>query len=562
MLFMKSIHISKIYIAGSLLLVLAGAACKKNVLDAPMDLNVTDSTIFKNIFYVTDFVTNIYSGTPSGYRQLGLNSGTLTECATDDARHANNANDVYRLTNGSWGPTINFDDVWTGSYRNIRRCNQFFENIDLVKMIDHNDTIRINTLYATDQKYRLIGEVYFLRAFSYFELCKRYGGVPVVTKTLSLNDDIDLPRNNFDETVAQIVKDCDSAFKRLPATYIGLADNYYGRATKWAAAALKARILLYAASTLNNPTADRAKWVKAYEAAKPFFDGTAGFALPNGIAGYEGTFRGNTATNTEIIWSRVETNNNFVETDNYPVGEVNGTGGVCPSQYLVDAFEMKDGLPWNQSPLYDAAKPYDNRDPRFAATILYNNANFKSRKIETFTNGVDGPQKVNGSLTGYYMRKHIDLNLNLLSGQTAQHNWVHFRLGEMLLNYAEALNEADGAVGDVYTAVNRIRTRVGMPGLPVGLSKEQMRDRIRNERRIELSFEGHRYWDARRWDIAKTDFNRKMRGMKIEQTSPGVFTYTPYDLEDRVFAGYMNRYPIQLRDILANPKLEQNDGWK
>nr|WP_315814576.1 RagB/SusD family nutrient uptake outer membrane protein [Paraflavitalea speifideiaquila] len=197
-----------------------------------------------------------------------------------------------------------------------------------------------------------------------------------------------------------------------------------------------------------------------------------------------------------------------------------------------------------------------------AAIILFNNATFKSRKIETFSNGIDGPQKVNGSLTGYYMRKHIDLNLNLASNQTSQHNWIHFRLAEMLLNYAEALNEADGAVSDVYTAVNRIRTRVGMPGLPAGLTMEQMRARIRNERRIELSFEGHRYWDARRWDIAKTDFNRKMRGVKIDQPSPGVFVYTPYDLEERVFTANMNRYPIQLRDILANPKLEQNDGWK
>ncbi len=117
----------------------------------------------------------------------------------------------------------------------------------------------------------MIGEVFFLRAFYYFELCKRYGGVPLVTKSLTLNDDIDLPRNSFDETVAQIVKDCDSAFNRLPVTYIGTNyENYYGRATKWAAAALKARILLYAASTLNNPNSDRAKWVKALEAAKPF----------------------------------------------------------------------------------------------------------------------------------------------------------------------------------------------------------------------------------------------------------------------------------------------------
>lgn len=545
-----------IAIAGSALLF----SCKKSVLDRPLEIDVQDTTIFKNINYTTDFVTNIYSGIQNGY---SIFSSTMSECATDDARNANQANNSYRFTNGSWSHTANPDDVYATRYRNIRGCNVFFENIHLVKVKDHSNDIIINNLTATVQRERLKGEVFFLRAFYYFDLLKRYGGVPLVTKSLGPNDNIDLQKNTFEEVTTQISKDCDSAFNRLPATYIGTSDNYYGRATKWAAQALKARVLLYAASPLNNPSNNTSKWLDAANAAKPFFDGTAPFSLPQGTAGYDGLFKGNTATNTEVIWSTVESNSNSVERANYPVGEVGANGGVCPSQYLVDAFEMKDGLPYTQSSLYSAASPYANRDPRFALTILYNGADFKTRKIETFTGGNDGPQKQNGTRTGYYMRKHMDLTLNLGASTpgTAQHNWIHFRLAELLLNYAEALNEAQGGPStDVYTAVNRVRSRVTMPDLPAGLTQIQMRERIRNERRIELSFEGHRFWDARRWDIATTVFNRPLKGMKVEKDGATV-TYTPYDLNQLVFTSNMNRYPFLLNELQANPNLEQNPGW-
>jgi uncharacterized lipoprotein YehR (DUF1307 family) len=538
------------------------AACKKSVLDKPLEIDVQDTTIFKNIQYTTDFVTDIYSGLPNGFTALG---GTLNECATDDARHANPASESYRFTTGSWNETINSDDVYAAHYQRIRKCNIFFQNVNLVQVKYHSNDILINGITATSQLNRIIGEVFFLRAFYYFELAKRYGGVPIVTQILSLQDNIKLPRNTFEEVVAQITKDCDSAFNRLPATYIGNPaggppSNYYGRATKWTAQALKARILLYAASGLNNPNNNLTNWTAAASAAKLFFDGSAPFTLAVGITGYEGLFKGNTATSTEIIWSRPEVVQNYLETANFPVGEVNGNGGVCPSQYLVDAFEMKDGLPYSQSPLYNAVAPYSNRDPRFASTIYYNGAVIKTRTIQTYTGGSDGPQIRNGSLTGYYMRKLLDPTLNLASGQTSQHNCIYFRLAEMLLDYAEAINEAQGPVADVYTAINRIRTRVGMPNLPVGLAQVQMRDRIRNERRIELCFEGHRYWDARRWDIAKDVFNRKIRGMQVVLNG-AMFTYTPYDLNQMVFDSKMNRYPFQLNELQANPNLEQNPGW-
>lgn len=544
------------------------SSCKKNPLDRPLELDVQDSTIFKNISYTTEYVTDIYGGVISGYTALGGftgNNGTMYEAATDDAVHANLSNDSYRYTNGTWGPTFNPDDIYGNSYRGIRKCNVFFENIGKVQVKDHGRDLVINNITATVQRDRLIGEVFFLRAYYYFDMLKRYGGVPITLQSLSLQDDINLPRKTFDEVVKRVVLDCDSAFKRLPDTYIGSAtENYYGKGTKWSAAALKARTLLYAASPLNNPGNDLSKWTLAAEAAKPFNDGTtsAMFNLAPGITGYEGLFKTNTSTNKEIIWSRVATNSNTLESANFPVGEVNGNGGVCPSQYLVDAYEMKDGLPYTTSPLYSAANPYANRDPRFAVSIFYNGSPIKARTIETFDGGLDGAQKSNGTRTGYYMRKHIDpaIDLGAATPGTTQRNWIHFRLAEMILNYAEAVNEAQGPTNEVYTAMNLIRNRVTMPVLPTGLTQVEMRERIRNERRIELSFEGHRYWDARRWNIAKDVFNRKMRGMKILKAG-STFTYTPYDMEQKVFTENMNRYPFLFFDLQSNPKLVQNPGW-
>ncbi|ARS38417.1 hypothetical protein CA265_01420 [Sphingobacteriaceae bacterium GW460-11-11-14-LB5] len=544
-------------------------SCKKSVLDRPLDIEVQDTLVFGYINYATDFVTDIYATLPGGYTDF---ASTFNEAATDDARHGNPGNGSYRFTNDSWGITVNSDDKYASCYAGIRKCNLFLSKIDLVKLKDHTTDVKINGYTATEQKDRLIGEVLYLRAYFYAELLKRYGGVPLVTQVLGVNDDLDLARNTYDQVVKQIVDDCDAAALKLPTSYLIAGprsisvSNYYGRATKWAAQALKSRTLLYAASAINNPNNDAAKWIAAYTAAKPFFDVTPvtpTMTLNPGIAGYEALFRGNTASLTEIIWSRPATNSNSLETANFPIGIDGSTGGINPSQALVDAYEMKtSGKPISDPTSgYNPANPYNDRDPRLAASIFYNGALFKTgRSIETFDGGLDGPQKVYGSLTGYYMKKHLDVNLNLTQAQASQHNFIYFRLAEMLLNYAEARNEADGPVADVYTAINRIRTRATMPNLPAGLTKAQMRDRIRNERRVELAFEGHRYWDARRWNIAKDAFNGPFTGMKIVKTG-STFTYTPYKIEDRIFKEFMNLYPIQQREILANPKLVQNPGW-
>jgi hypothetical protein len=528
------------------------ASCKKDLLDRPI-VEIQQEDVFTNVTYTAQFLNNIYGSLPNNLSPV---DGTLYEVATDDARFGDANNGAARLAGGALSPFFNPDDRFSEYYQGIRKCNLFLENIDRLAEVDHGSDVIFSTEKVAVLKPRWSAEAIFLRAFFYFELAKRYNGVPLVLNTLSVNGEINLPRNTFDEVIAQIVKDCDQVSSLLPSTYAGINGStniQYGHATKWAAQALKARALLYAASPLFNPTNSLVKWNVAAEAAKPFFDGTAPFNL---TSQYAANFSGNTFSSTEIIWSRVFGNSNTNEVRNYPVGFSGATGnGVNPSQNFVDAFEMKTGI-------YNPANPYANRDPRLFETVIYNGATFNGRTIETFIGGADGPDKNGGSLTGYYLKKLSLPTLNLQTGQTGQHNAIYFRSAEMLLNYAEALNESEGPTNNVYAAVNRVRQRisVGMPVLPVNLTKGEMRERIRNERRVELSFEGHRYWDVRRWNLGSTFFNTPLKGMQIQKNG-STFTYTPYVIEQRRFEEKMSLYPIQLVELQANPKLTQTKGW-
>lgn len=553
-----------ILICASIVLV----SCKKGLLESPPGILVSEKLVFKEINYVTDFVSDIYGATlQSGFS--ATSSNTFIEVATDDAKLSNLSAEVQRFGTGAWNADNNPDNLWNYYYTGIRKCNKFFEQVDQVITMDHGAPIIINNITAEVQKQRLIGEVYFLRAFFYTELIKRYGGVPLLTKTVNSGNDANIPRGTYEDGVKLILKDCDSAFNRLPADYTASnVQNYFGRATKWAAQALKARVLLYSASPLNNPSNDPTKWEAAAAAALPFTNGSTPFALTainSNMANYEANFRGNPYANKEMIWVQNETNQNYLELRNYAVGFDRGSGGVGPSQDLVEAFEMKTtGKPINDPTSgYNPVQPYLNRDPRLDATILRDGMMYNGRMIDITRGGTDGPDKTNGTVTGYYLKKFLDPGLNLTNSQTSRHFWIFFRQAEMLLNYAEARNETAGADPSVYGAVNAIRTRVGMPGLPAGLSQQQMREKIRNERRVELAFEGHRPWDLRRWKIAESTLGSPLRGIKVERDGAAT-TYTPFIVEHKVFLSKMYLYPIPQNEVDANTAIgrqNQNPGW-
>lgn len=487
-----------------------------------------------------------YTFLQDGYNRY---NGAMLAAGSDEAVNSNLNSAVNIFNNGTWSSLRTLDDNYAINYNGIRQVNVFLAN-----------SHRANIVPLTDIP-RLRGEAFFLRAFFHFELWKRYGGIIIADHVFTTADNLDLPRNTSQETLNQILKDCDSAGVTLPlsVTQYGAGDK--GRATKAAALALKSRALLYAASPLNNPSGDLTLWQKAALVSKELMD-TKAHSL---LASYANISNFTTAAyNSEVIFATAATLRNDIEINNAPISYNGALGLTNPTQELVDAYAMKNGLPiTDPTSGYDPNNPYKDRDPRFAQSIIYDGALFKGIAVSTAVDGKDGIGKsVNATKTGYYMRKFLSesASWNQTTNATVRRPWVIFRYGETLLNYAEAQNEAAGPDASVYEAINQIRKRAGVANLPEGLSKDQMRQRIRNERRVELAFEEHRSFDVRRWKTGETDFGKAVTGMRITNTGTAN-TYERFTVENRVFNERMYRYPIPQVEINNATKLQQNPGY-
>jgi hypothetical protein len=331
--------------------------------------------------------------------------------------------------------------------------------------------------------------------------------------------------------------------------------------------ALKARLLLYAASPLyNNDVFSAEKYTKAADAAKAVMD----LNLYSLHADYESLFNSNNSV--ESIFSRyyvVGSRHVCIEIAWGPNG-YGAWGGFTPFQNHVDAYEMKDtGLPFDDPESgYDASNPYVGRDPRFYANILFNGAPYRGRNVETFLPGGldsrDGRDNWNTSKTGYYTKKWTNeaYPINNPWSVAGLQPWHYIRYAEILLIYAEALNEAEGPVSEVHDAINEIRTRAGMPDLPEDLTQAEMRERIRRERQVELAFEEHRFYDVRRWKIASVVENLPGYGILINKVGD-TFTYEKITaLSNRKFEDKHHWLPIPRNEILASDnKLEQTPGY-
>ena len=401
-------------------------------------------------------------------------------------------------------------------------------------------------------------EARFLRAFFYFELIKRYKNVPLVLEPLTKEEANAVTPSTFDQVLNFIVIECDTVAARLPVTFSTFNSAETGRATKGAAMALKARALLYAASPLHNPTGDKAKWTLAAQASKAIIDQLASTYAP--LPTYANAV--NVLTSKELIFERRPNSQvRTFEEANTAVGFIGGNTGTCPSQNLVDSYEMKaTGLGINETGSgYDAANPYAGRDPRLAATVLFNGSVWKSIPLEVWNGGLNGPPKSHTTKTGYYLRKYLteSISLNPVNPGSGYHYWVIFRYAEVLLNYAEAMNEAYGpeVAGPAplnnltaLQAVNQVRTRTGlaMPGFPTGMAADAFRTKLWNERRVELAFEDHRFWDLRRWKIG--DQTTEIYGMDVVKDGTN-FTYTRKLVETRVWDDKMYLYPIPQTDF-------------
>jgi len=530
-----------------------------NYLDYSEASYLNKENIFSDWNRTQSFLSDIYASLPLGFVPVG---GAMRASAADDAEFVLDYSSVQKFNDGSWSSIQTLDDQWGQMYSGIRAVNLLLEEVKGRTF----DEYKWTDTYADEmtQFNNYPHEARFLRAFFYLQLTERYGNVPLITTVLTEDEANAVSPSSYDDVVKYIVSECDAIIPLLPVTYTGFTSaKETGRATKGAAMALKARTLLYAASPLHNPSGTAQKWIDAAKAAKDIINTTT-YSLE---ANYNAFL--NNVTSKELILERREGNQNYFEKANFPIGYEGGNTGNCPTQNLVDAYEMKaNGLSISDpNSGYNPADPYTGRDPRFALTILYNTSTFKSKPLEIWVGGANATPKTNATKTGYYLKKYVieAVSLDPNSISTRQHTWVLFRYGEVLLNYAEAMNEAYGpeSASDLgmtaLQAVNLIRTRAKMPVFPAGLTKDKFRSKLQNERRVEMAFEEQRFWDIRRWKIGDT--TRDIYGMEIIKNVDGTYKYTRKLVERRVYEDKMNLYPIPLSELYKNDKLKQNTGW-
>lgn len=563
----------KILLITAVVAVVAG--CKKYE-QYPAEQRTIDYVFDKNDSLGTNaysFLNSTYALLKSGHNRV---NGEYLDAASDDAVSAsNNTTSVpYILSTGSYNSTNlpGDENVWQNAYVAIRKANVFISNIDVVPV---KDELRP----GVSMKFAWKSEARFIRAMFYFDLLKRYGGVPILgDKVFTLDDDLNMPRNSFEECVNYIVSECDAIKGSLLTVPLASPTANSQRVTNAAALTLKAKVLLYAASPLFNggnidganpltgyTSFDANRWVLAAQAAKDIMDLNV-FAL---VPDFRNAFITQVPANTEVIFQRPNGLTNTVESNNGPIGFTTnpiGQGKTSPTQDLVNAFPMKNGLAIDApGSNYDQNDPYANRDPRLGYTIFYNGSPWLNSLVLTYEGGRSKPNIGNlQTVTGYYMRKFMGLYENQSNYGTAPEDWMFFRYADVLLAYAEAQNEVLAAPDNtVYNAVEKIRQRAGLSPyqLTPGLSQEAMRTVIRNERRIEMAFEEDRYWDIRRWKIAEDVMNKPRVGVTIANAIAGyTYTYAPV-LATKFKAPAMYLYPIPYNETVKNTKLKQNPGW-
>ncbi|MBK5272792.1 MAG: RagB/SusD family nutrient uptake outer membrane protein, partial [Bacteroidia bacterium] len=388
--------------------------------------------------------------------------------------------------------------------------------------------------------------------------------------------------NTFDECVAFIQKDLTEAIAVLPAKYPS-SDANYGRATQDACYALASRLYLYAASPLFNPTHDIAKWQKAADAAAVFVNNAdREYSL---YPDYRNLFNQNSgASQNEFIFTRNFTSSNFQQAPAHNLGRRYGAYGGWwasngPTVNLVDDYDMINGEPaftWtgntkavNPASNYDPQHPFYNRDPRFEASILHDSSVFHGDLLEMWVSstsqqfGYDSwKQSSDNPRSSFWIRKFMPEVQTISFAEHYTIPWPHFRLAEIYLNYAEAEFEL-GNETKCREYISKVRARVGMPAIPASITGAALRDRLYNERRIELVFENHRFFDIRRWKIANVIENRPIYGMDIfKDLNTGVSTYSPVLLlQKNPYQDKMNLLPIQTAEIQRNPDLTQTPGW-
>ena len=542
------------------------------------DLDYTEETTRDEEWTFTYFNEGIKGLVSGVYAQVynnefASNSAYFLAGATDEAQYALEAGNVNSYVNGGWSPANPFDRTWTKSYTAIADANMFLEKLDEADISDWEQNPEYSKWVSQLELFPY--ELRFLRAYFYFELFRTYGDVPLVTTTLTNAQANSVKRTPADEIVKFIVEECDAVAPYLPVTYETEVGSEVGRATRVAAAALKARTLLYAASPLHNPTGDKTKWAKAAEACKYVLDNAANWGLS--LSSYGLLWGHDAFYNKELIFGLGRgddsDNGNVFEKANYPVGVENGSSGNCPTQSLVDQYEYQDNgetfgerHPGNID--LNLQDPYEGLDPRFALTVVKNGDEWPSngaqkKVMETFVGGFNGAPKYGATPTSYYLRKYVDgACVTTADNQTfRRHTWIVFRLGEFYLDYAEAVFNATGSANDATygmtanEAINVLRNRADIQMPEFTEDGDAWVKRYERERLVELAFENHRFWDVRRWKKGAQYF----KTIQAATISPSlVLTRSTIT---RQWDEKYNFYPIPQSELIKNSNLTQNPGW-
>ncbi|MFA9391581.1 MAG: RagB/SusD family nutrient uptake outer membrane protein [Prolixibacteraceae bacterium] len=560
---MKNNFIERYLIA--FLLVALTVSCEKDFLDTRIDTQMTDVNVESDYHVLFQFANAPYSQlyrVANGFSAIDNN--LFAVCSDEAVQTSTGYRQSTTFTKGLMTPYNNPDDLYSVCYEGIRAANYFLENSEDYKerLSRNRDTISDNgKQYQLDVAdlgfYR--AEAHVLRAFYYYELIKRYGDVPLVETTLSINDNTDIARSNVADIVHFIEKEIDDHLFDLQENWLKYDKNKQGRIDKAVALSIKHRTLMLFASPLYNTEGDINRWKKAAAAANEIFKLNA-YSLHKK---YGELFTSDQSVKSaETIWAIRLGENNSLEWKNYPINSPGGNNEITPTDNLVSAYEKLTD--------FDEANPYLNRDPRLGYTIASNGSMWTGREIQIYEGGTDDYTKPNVSRTGYYLKKFLNNNLDLVNDASKQRSWIVFRYGELLLSYAEAMNEAfgpDNNNGYAYTAreaVNMVRARPDVAMAEVNATgQNEMRDKIKHERRIELAFEGYRYWDLIRWKDAEEALNATLLGVVATVSGDAKVNYETIAVENRVFsAPKMYLYPIsQFEIVKSNGVLIQNPGW-
>ncbi|MDE1192994.1 MAG: RagB/SusD family nutrient uptake outer membrane protein [Arachidicoccus sp.] len=579
---------TRFYYSVLLMLIAVWMSCQKNgFLDQTSTTSLNEAATFSDSANAMDFLNNIYvnigfASDPKRFNGGNYAAGLDASCDEAESPNSSSTNGFIEFATGTVNPTIVPDDAWKIPYANIRAVNQFLKHLPVIP-------------FSSSLKTETKAEARFLRAWYYFMLLEHYGGVPLIGDTIySASDQVPQIRNSFESCVNYIAGECDAAAQDLPLTQSG---SNYGRASKGTCLALKARLYLYAASPLFNnggigktegngmdtivayPDSDPNRWQRAANAAEQiillnayslYVDSTSKSAELG--YGFQELFT--QRYNNEYILPRMMDANKYLE-GLWDVPSRGGSGGPFPYQEIVDAFPMSNGKAiTDPASGYDPNNPYKNRDPRLGYSIIHDStlrttfgANQPSPVLLYWNTKVSpavaasGDAVYKGTPTGYYIFKMLDPSIIQNGINQSARCLPLIRYAEILLDYAEAQNEYLGPDQTVYQAIEAIRQRAGIRPylLPDGLTKEEMRKIIRKERQVELAYEGHRFFDVRRWMIADSTQNQQMHGLEVDRGN--TVTYKVFNVRKHNFKEAMYLWPLPLSEISKLPQLQQNPQY-